>query len=169
MVPRRWDFSQQDGRGTTGENAPGLFVDGGRARLGGDPQGTPAERQGQRDAAFHQLYGVLSEYSMIVPGTKLAIMSNAAFQSIAHRFIDSQKYPLLMRTDKWQYDVTCFKIEDTYIMADPNKLESEYSIEVYHIGSLGGDDGTIFPFMWNPDVTVRESIQREIHLSHIHI
>ena len=153
MVPRRWDFSNGDGRSTALGTRFASLVSG-RATLGG---GTPAEN----DVAFHQLYGVLSEYNMVVPGTKLAVMSNQAFQSIAHRFIDSQKYPLLMGTDKWQYSVTCFKIEDVYVMADPNKLEDEASIEVYHIGDVGAENGTIFPFMWNPDVTVRESIERE--------
>ena len=109
---------------------------------------------------FQRLYEIVSELSQVVQGTKLAICDNSLFTSIAFEFKDSDKFPMLVGTDQWSYTIRSVQIEDTYFISDPNKPQSDNSIDIYPIGEADGT-GYIFPFYWESGMSVSESMQRQ--------
>ena len=112
------------------------------------------------DQKFQRLYEIISEFAQVVQGTKLAICDNSVFSKIAFEFKDSDRYPMLVGTDQWRFTIRCVQMEDTYFISDPNKSRDDNSIEVLHIGDQDGS-GTIFPFYWDPGMSVSDSMQRQ--------
>lgn len=172
MVPRLWDFAYENGyngenvtvAGRTATRVRQLPADGSstpRGVLSADeargilnPDGTLDEN------AFHDLQRLITEFSQIVPGTKVAICNNETFSALAIGFRgDNQP---MINLDKWEYTIKCVQIDSCYFISDPQKSVDSTTIEIYHIGSNGGNQGSIFPFYWDPGANVRETMMSKV-------
>lgn len=150
MTPRHWNIQEDDG--TAGTSNDG-------------------NTRGERNNRFNSLYNCISEYSQIVPGTKIAICNNRVFTQLALRYAQvgeggeaPYKYPTLVGNDQWRMQVRSVLMEDVYFISDPY-MTSETEIYVLHIGDQGAGNGTVFPYYWVPDVDIPELLRRETEMA----
>ena len=151
MTPRVWDLAKDDG--------------GSADAAAGTAMGTTAVDI-SLDENFESLYHCISQYSQIVPGTKVAICDNAVFTKLALRYAKAEgsmanKFPTLVGTDRWQLTVRSVLIEDTYFISEPYKTASDNSIFVIHVGDRGANEGTLFPFYWEKEMSISELMRSE--------
>lgn len=170
MLPRLWDFAYERGyNGTThavaGRTATALEQQpaaGGTTRtaLNGEARGILLADGTLDENTFQDLHQVVTQYSQVVPGRKIAICNNETFSALAIGFRgDNQP---TVNLDKWSYGIRCVQIDDVYFISDPNKSPDSTTIEIYDIGSEGGSRGTLFPFYWDSGASVRRAMQAKV-------
>lgn len=101
----------------------------------------------------------LREYNMVVKRKKLAYMWADGFSEVVGEILNKNlNVPqLTMGGYGWQYDIDCVKIAGTTIIADPNAPEG--ALRVLEVGDSGMDNGTVFPFYWDPLTSPIEEIR----------
>lgn len=101
----------------------------------------------------------LREYNMVVKRKKLAYMWADGFSEVVGEILNKNlNVPqLTMGGYGWQYDIDCVKIAGTTIIADPNAPEG--ALRVLEVGDPGMDNGTVFPFYWDPLTSPIEEIR----------
>ena len=93
---------------------------------------------------------ILRGYSQVVVGQKLAYMWHEGFSTLVQDIRNSNNSvpQLIMGGAGWEWDIDCVKIAGTTIIADPNAPVGE--MRVLHVGTPGLEDGTVFPFYYDP-------------------
>lgn len=101
----------------------------------------------------------LREYNMVVKRKKLGYMWADGFSEVVGEILNKNlNVPqLTMGGYGWQYDIDCVKIAGTTIIADPNAPEG--ALRVLEVGDPGMDNGTVFPFYWDPLTSPIEEIR----------
>ena len=102
---------------------------------------------------------LLRKYNMVVKRRKLGYMWADGFSTLVGEILNRnlQVPQLTMGGYGWQYDIDCVKIAGTTIIADPNAQEG--SLRVLEVGDPGMDNGTVFPFYWDPLTSPIEEIR----------
>ena len=93
---------------------------------------------------------ILRQYNDVVKRKKLGFMWTAGFSTLVAEILGNnlQVPSFQMGSAKWQYDIDCVNIAGTTIISDPNTPEG--TLRVLEVGEPGMDDGTVFPFYWDP-------------------
>ena len=141
---------------------------------GRDPVGNHANNTGNRKyrhcpqihsvdddvtASILVLDKILRRFNMVVKRKKLGYMWADGFSTLVGEILTKNlNVPqLTMGGYGWQYDIDCIKIAGTTIIADPNAAEG--TLRVLEVGDPGMDNGTVFPFYWDPLTSPIEEIR----------
>ena len=110
-------------------------------------------------ASIAVLDKILRSFNMVVKRKKLGYMWSDGFSTLVGEILNKnlQVPQLTMGGYGWQYDIDCVKIAGTAIIADPNAAEG--SLRVLEVGDPGMDNGTVFPFYWDPMSSPIEEIR----------
>ena len=110
-------------------------------------------------ASIGLLDKLLRQYNMVVKRKKLGYMWANGFSTLIGEILTKNlNVPqLTMGGYGWQYDIDCVKIAGTTIIADPNAPEG--CLRVLEVGEPGMDNGTVFPFYWDPLTSPIEEIR----------
>ena len=100
---------------------------------------------------FDNINEVTMAMSLVVPGNFLAFMHYKEFVELAKVVLDkNDKVPLVTGSQYWNYDIQCVRINNFKIIPDPNMTEGQF--RALHVGDNGMENGTFFPFYWDPMV-----------------
>ena len=115
--------------------------------------GTTATDAAKQKPTLKNLEPILRRYAMVVKGGKLAYMWDAGFSALVQDILNSNLLvpQLIMGGAGWEFDIDCVKIAGTTIIADPNAVEGE--MRVLHVGNMGMQNGTVFPYYYDPYAT----------------
>lgn len=104
---------------------------------------------------------ILRQYNMVVKRKKLGYMDSHTFTDVVGEILNKNlNVPQLkMGGHGWEYDIDCVKIAGTTIIADPNAKEG--TLRVLEVGDPGMDNGTVFPFYWDPLTSPVEEIRKK--------
>lgn len=160
MVPRVWNFNRTDGGTGAATSSSATNRNATNAANNELHRGLLTSAGEVDENAFRDLYECISQYSQVVPGEKVAICDNQTLTALGLIYRDADKMPILIGNDRWRYQVRAVQMEDIWFISDPFKDVNDHSIYVIHLGS--GDDGSIFPFYWSPDMTMRGAIQEQM-------
>ena len=107
---------------------------------------------------------ILRGYANVVPGQKLGYMWHEGFSTLVQDIRNSNnQVPLLaMGGAGWEFDIDCVKIAGTAIISDPNAPVGE--LRILHVGTPGLDDGTVFPFYYDPMTEPIEAFKMEAEM-----
>ena len=112
-------------------------------------------------ASITRLDKLLRQYNMVVKRKKLGYMWANGFSTLVGEILTKNlSVPqLIMGGYGWQYDIDCVKIAGTTIIADPNAAEG--TLRVLEVGDPGMDNGTVFPFYWDPLTSPIDEIRQK--------
>ena len=93
---------------------------------------------------------ILRRYAMVVKGGKLGYMWDEGFSTLVQDILSKNLLVprLIMGGAGWEFDIDCVKIAGTTIISDPNAVEGE--LRVLHVGQPGMQNGTVFPYYYDP-------------------
>lgn len=110
-------------------------------------------------ASIAVLDKLLRQYNMVVKRKKLGYMWANGFSTLVGEILTKNlNVPqLTMGAAAWEYDIDCVKIAGTTIIADPNAPEGV--LRVLEVGEPGMENGSVFPFYWDPLTSPIEEIR----------
>ena len=96
------------------------------------------------------LHPVLRRLQQVVKSPKLAYMWDDGFSTLVQEIRNqNDSVPMLIVGGAgWEFDMDCVKIAGTTIIPDPNAKEG--TIRVLNVGNQGLENGTVFPFYYDP-------------------
>jgi hypothetical protein len=110
------------------------------------------------------LHPPLRRLQMVVKSPKIGVMWDDGFSQLAEEVLDkNDRMPqITMGGAGWEFDVDCVKIAGTSIIADPNTPVNK--LRVLNVGTPSLDNGTIFPFYFDPLVNPAEGFKKEAEM-----
>ena len=93
---------------------------------------------------------ILRRYGSVVKSGKLGYMWEEGFSKLVQDILSKNlNVPsLILGTAGWEFDMDCVKIAGTTIISDPNAEEG--TLRVLNVGTPGAENGTVFPFYYDP-------------------
>ena len=94
---------------------------------------------------------ILRKFTMCVRRTKLGYCSSDVMTEIVAEILNKNLTipSITMGGYGWEYDIDCVNIAGTKIIADPNSEPG--TLRVMEVGDPNMNNGTVFPFYWDPD------------------
>lgn len=125
---------------------------------------TTTKKPGSTTPILDALEPELRRLQQVVKGTKLGYMQDDGFSALVAEIRGSNdRVPLVtLGGAGWEFDMDCVKIAGTTIIPDPNAKVG--TLRVLHVGTAGMDNGTVFPFYYDPLVEPIEAMRMEAEM-----
>ena len=136
----------------------------GSPKKASDAVETQATRTAGTTPILDALEPELRRLQQVVQGTKLGYMWDDGFSALVAEIRGTNdRVPIVtLGGAGWEFDMDCVKIAGTTIIPDPNAKEGV--LRVLDVGTPGMDDGTVFPFYYDPMVEPIDAMRMEAEM-----